>query len=183
MPAVWKKFFLLSLALTAVAVALYFCVRPDVPAEMEDTTLPALSPGEERLPLPPLKRAGQAAAPQMDAFRRLAADTLSRLPTHEAFAANPNRETHFTPSELLDAAPLMARLTTELRQNPAFIPDGIAFYEACARNEALMTATRAVCLRDLRHWTQQHPGAAAVDPSQFEPTLWDIASYLSPRPY
>lgn len=122
-----------------------------------------------------------APSEDIQAFRQLAGDTLGRLPTVEAFRANPKRETHFTPAELLDSAPLLAKLTLALKANPRLIPEGIAFYDECARREGLMTATRAVCLRDLRYWTTQS-GAPTVDAGQFPARIWDIASYLPPTP-
>ncbi|MBY0371041.1 hypothetical protein K2X33_10160 [bacterium] len=176
----------LALILIASALGLYYAVLPSS-VQIEEKPEASLAPGQERLALPPMKRTAPSDArnhsSEIETFRRLANDTFSRLPTVEQFAANPRRETHFTPTEVLEDAPLMAKLALALKENPALIPDGIAFYDKCARQETLMIATRAVCLRDLRFWTSQNTQAATLREGEFDPHLWAIVKHLPAGPF
>lgn len=179
-----------SVALILVALAIFSCtVRQFDTSEIT----PELAENEELLPLPPITRADRArsAAPvvEVDAqgpqgpfseFQKVTADTLANLPRAEDVRARPDFDAHQSPAELMAISPSLGRIATTLREAPELIPQGIEFYDACARREDILQPVRVLCLRNLTYWTRQMPEVMQVDPSKYPDELWDIVESLPP---
>lgn len=74
---------------------------------------------------------------------------IASLPTTAQLRADETRDFHHVPSEVLEGGAAIGRYTEQLKANPEKMAEGLAFYESCAKNEEILDALRAVCLRTL----------------------------------
>jgi hypothetical protein len=191
------RYFLLFVALVALTAALFSSARRgQIP---EDATIEKSIEQAEVLPLPPLKRSEYRAAMPSSAlpeghnthagpsgtyseFVRLTQDTLAALPRREALRGKSSAEVHHAPSALLKASAPLARVDESIRTNPALTPQGIQFYYECAMTPEILTAVRALCLRNFKHYAEKEPGVASVRKNEFPSDLWDLTLSLPSHP-
>jgi hypothetical protein len=86
-------------------------------------------------------------------FLDLSAQFLAELPRLRP-AGNPGApEDHH--KALMLASLGFGKIADELKQNPGLASEGMAFYRQCAADETVLSAARALCLRNLRYWSSR----------------------------
>lgn len=113
-------------------------------------------------------------------FQRVTSEALAKMPRLADFRDRTSEEVHSTPQELTDMSPVLAQIGDSLRAHSELIPQGIAFYENCARNPQVATALRSVCLRDLKYWATLQPDISEVRESDYPADIWQVAASLPP---
>ncbi len=83
-------------------------------------------------------------------FAQKADSVQGTLPTTAQLRALSAEEVHRTPKLLVRAAVEIGDLGDAIEKNPALAPQGLAFYEKCAKRAELATAVRATCLANQR---------------------------------
>jgi hypothetical protein len=191
------RYFLLFVAIIALTAALFSSARR---GQLPETISPETAPGQtEVLPLPPLKRAENRVAAPLSAlpegpnseagpsgtyseFVRLTQDTLEALPRLDALQGKTSAEVHHSPAAVLKASAPLARVDESIRSNPALTPQGIQFYYECAMAPEILTAVRALCLRNFKYYAEKEPGVATVRKNEFPSALWDLTLSLPSHP-
>jgi hypothetical protein len=176
------------LAIVGVSAALFsrHWLLPDVAAE------PAALSKAEILPLPPLKKDAIAApapvvVPEVvlphgtfSEFRRLTQETLAALPLTQEVEAQAGHDFHFSPPELLKTSPALGKIADTMKGHPELVPQGIEFYDTCARNSEVLIGVRVVCLHRLKHWVKQQPDVAQLRHEDYPEELWHLTESLPP---
>ncbi len=183
-----------SIGLVMVLLVLFSCtIRQYSLDEQNGEPGEALAQNEERLPLPPIQRAGRRTSPTLDSqidapgpqgpfseFQKVTAETLASLPKVEDLRGRTDAEVHHSPPELMAVSPSLGRIAQTLREAPELIPQGIEFYDACARRDDILTAVRVLCLRNLNYWTRQMPDVMQLEANDYPEDLWKIVESLPP---
>jgi hypothetical protein len=146
----------------------------------------------EELPVPPLKKdsIGQHSPISViettrpdgmfTEFRRLTQDTLAILPLTEDVLANKTHDFHFSPPELLKTSPALGKIADALKEHSELVPQGIEFYDTCARNGEVLVAVRVVCLHRLKHWVGKQPDVTQLRHDDYPEELWRLSESMPP---
>ncbi|MBI1859935.1 MAG: hypothetical protein HYR96_03335 [Deltaproteobacteria bacterium] len=111
-------------------------------------------------------------------FHELTQRAFAKLPRMAEIRKKGRRDFHFAPPELTEVADELGAIGDSLERDPRLVPAGQDFLRRCALAEDVMQAARAVCLRDLKHWTANSP----LDLSVFPDVVKRIADSLPPTP-
>lgn len=82
----------------------------------------------------------------------------AKLPTFEQIQKLSAEQVHRTPKIVVDAGLELGDIAEAIEKNPALTPQGLEFYDQCAKRSGVAEAVRATCLaslRDLAHSTGQ----------------------------
>jgi len=82
------------------------------------------------------------------------------------------------PRTLFPVTAVLGRIAVALRENPALVPEGIAFYRRCATQDSDLFSVRAVCLRDLKYWENRSGAADDSDSLNVPPDVSRIVGLL-----
>lgn len=145
----------------------------------------------EILPETPLKKdplvteapvfAPEVARPEgsFSEFRRLTQDTLAVLPLTEDVRST-GGDFHFSPPQLLKTSPALGKIADAMKAHPELVPQGIEFYDTCARNSEVLIAVRVVCLHRLKHWVKKQPDVTQLRHEDYPEELWHLTESLPP---
>lgn len=139
-------------------------IIPESPAPVTKTTPdPTPSPKIETTPKPTPRRSEVPFAEQ-----------FKTLPRKEEIKKASKDELHHGPPGLARSAQALGDVMSKLKSDPSQIPAGIAFYERCARDNDILTSVRAVCFRNLKHFSKN------VSDSSFPEDVVRISESLPP---
>ncbi len=127
--------------------------------------------------VPTLPSQRHSSAPADTNFAELAQKAFDSLPRIETLRTS-GESVHHAPKILLDSSEALTQVSMALRDHPEFADQGIEFYRACAHNDSLMTAVRAVCLQRLAFWTK----GSELENGAHSQELRDLAQGLPPLP-
>ena len=144
----------------------------------------------ERLETIPLKKKSVGAAPleselvpqgRFSKFQELTQSALGDLPTIDMVPPTPTSHTGVEP-EIFGANEKLAQIHETLAAQPDLVPQGMAFYDTCARNTQVAVAVRAVCLHSLTYWSAKQPDVGHVREQDYDAEVWRLSQMLPPRP-
>jgi len=166
------KRWLAPLGLLVVGVVYLCCSHSPKVVHNEEapTSLPTDSTEtKQEMPL-----AQQGKTPGPNRFAQLHA----KLPTLDAVEKASEEELHHGPPGLKEGSAVLGRVVEEMARDDKAIPDGVAFYRQCAKDEKVLTAIRAVCLKRLSDWAPRAKPPIEVDLSEFSSELRALADHL-----
>lgn len=95
---------------------------------------------------------------------------------------NPKRDSHYSRPGLFDTSREFGEIADRLQKDSSAIPEGVDFYRACATDERVMVPIRAVCLRNLRYWSNKAQPQIPVNDTEFPDRLHELARALPSVP-
>lgn len=124
------------------------------------------------------ERAVAPAPESREAFRARTRETLARLPRKATLVAHSGASVHHFPAPLESAGKAMGEIAKRLKNDPALLPEALAFYRDCAQDAALPDSVRALCFSD----HQRHGGessATPIDPGQVPEKIRRLATKIT----
>lgn len=159
----------------------YFFGEPAIEKKNESVTVRPTAATVVDLPLrrrvEEPKKEIKALAPTSE-FAQLTNTSFIRLPRMEKIRKSGKRDFHHAPPELLEISDDLGKIHDAMEREAKLIPAGREFFKKCALDNTVMSAARAVCLRDLKYWT----GNAPLDMSEFPEHIKKIAGSLPETP-
>jgi hypothetical protein len=113
-------------------------------------------------------------------FSSLLTQTWGKLPRMERIRKSGVKDFHHTPQAVLAVAAELGAIADALYEDPRLIGAAVDFLKRCAASSEVMSAARAVCLRDMRHWASI--GNIAYDNLAFPENIRKIADTLPSAP-
>jgi hypothetical protein len=152
----------------------------DIPTQVEEQPA-AVAVSTATNSISPVATAGTVGTTQTEmnseVFQHLADTILNGLPTTEDLQALPTEETHRTPKPLIAAGEEVGEIVEAIQKNPALAPQGIDFYQKCARKAELATSARALCLANMRELVRDKGGNG--DETGIDADIQKLADKLS----
>ncbi len=111
-------------------------------------------------------------------FSLLIERAWKRLPRMAEIKKKGRTDFHHTPSEVIDVADELGAIADAMDGDVKLVPVGAEFLRKCALATDVMTAARAVCLRDLKHYAR----ATTLDLSVFPDSVKRVADALPQIP-
>lgn len=172
------KFFSVLVFICVGIGALLYSLRPMPPPTPESVS--------EVIPLvqitPAKKKAKPAETPgSKTPFELRTEAILESLPTMELVNSQPGKEFHHAPQELIDAAKPLGEVISAMKADSKLVSSGKRFFKKCALKEGVLEQVRALCLRDLKDWSDATNDSVSM--TEFPTRLVRLAAFLPATKY
>jgi hypothetical protein len=105
-------------------------------------------------------------------FIKIVESTEDSLPTIEQARVLKEEDVHYTPQILKAAGRKLGDLATILSQRKDLIPEGIKFYQNCAKDTKSLPPVRALCLGNLKKY------GVEIDESSYPKSIVNLAKKM-----
>jgi hypothetical protein len=170
-----------AFVLAGTVTLVYFSKRdvselgtPGSPALSEAPQAPIAASSVAQAPLP---------FPSPDAstppnFESTLSQALATLPTTEKLRDLRDSDVHGMPEPVRAAGDALANIADSVAKNRALAPRALQFYAECVDKKDVVASVRALCLSNVRKWSQRLEMRTPVDESQVPPHIVRLADQL-----